>query len=186
MENEEIIQKALAKAPQFNGILPQIGDKVYFIDSIYVVLQELEICRTQIFREETYFSVQSPTAFFTRCNVPLNNLFPTEEEAIDAAAFHLYNKDLIILHKHQNDRLPKYKIGTIITHSQENLFMKSWGNNVEEVAQLYICLNHMIWKHYETNETRALEYDNEWRRIGNTVDKRFSSENLSTFYSLVD
>ena len=66
-------------------------------------------------------------------------------------------------------------------------FMSSWKDYVREVAQLYICLNHMIWKHHENNnQKRSNEYTKEWRRIGTIADETFNKEDLTLFYQLID
>ena len=67
--------------------------------------------------------------------------------------------------------------------------IKSWGGNIEYMANLAMVLNHSIWRLYETDEPLARVYDELWRKVNDLVwgdDSKFTKEERSYYFQITD
>ena len=67
--------------------------------------------------------------------------------------------------------------------------VKSWGGDIEYMANLAMVLNHSIWRLYETDEKLARVYDELWREVEEMVwgdGSKFTDEEKRYYFRITD
>lgn len=78
------------------------------------------------------------------------------------------------------------KFGKLAVADTYRRAFDEWKEDIIYMTELYITLNHGIFKHYGRNEELAILYDNLWRELGDYIDNTFNEEDLSFFYRAID
>ena len=66
--------------------------------------------------------------------------------------------------------------------------LKSWGHDIEYLAEYCVCLNHKIWQHYKENKDLAQLYNALWEQCQDFILDKFQNDQdaLSYYYEITD
>ena len=66
--------------------------------------------------------------------------------------------------------------------------LKSWGHDIEYLAEYCVCLNHKIWQHYKENKDLAQLYNTLWEQCQDFILDKFQNDQdaLTYYYEITD
>ena len=78
------------------------------------------------------------------------------------------------------------KLGVGAIRDTYNRAFEEWKNNYVYLTELVLVLNHKIWQHHQSDETKARLYDELWRKADAYACDNLKGEELDYFYETLD